>query len=75
MSPTCTEPVWIRGSALAVSSRIVAWSCTARRPWAWDLALQGCRSRKLSRMKVTTGVGSSSPWGWWPTPGLWITWI
>ena len=24
-------------------------------------------------MNSTTGVGSSSPCGWWPTPGLWIT--
>ena len=24
-------------------------------------------------MNSTTGVGSSSPCGWWPTPGLWMT--
>ena len=57
-------------------------SCLANIIFCWYKF--GSRISRISRirryycrvyfsMNSTTGVGSSSPCGWWPTPGLWIT--
>ena len=46
----------------------------AKRLWVFSIRrINRYFCRVYFSMNSTTGVGSSSPCGWWPTPGLWMT--